>query len=149
MDPDSIPYPDRLITRSEEETLDAGRRCGSRLSVPAVILLEGELGTGKTVFVRGLAAGLGIDPGVVSSPSFTLINLYRGPVNLYHIDLYRIAEGVPIDEQLGLREILSESAVVAVEWPDRLRPGLRDHGLLVRFRWLSNNSREISTEMIP
>ena len=84
----------------------------------AVVLLSGDLGAGKTAFVRGLAAGLGIDPGEVSSPTFTLVQEYRGGrLTLYHVDLYRL-QPEEVDD-LGLDE-LTEAGVTAIEWPDRL-----------------------------
>ena len=105
---------------SPEETESLGRRAGRALDGPALLLLSGELGAGKTLFVRGLAAGLGVDPDEVSSPTFSLVNRYEGGrLPLYHLDLYRIA-GAAAAYDLGLEELLDERAVVAVEWPDRL-----------------------------
>ena len=81
-------------TRSPEQTFEVGRAVGERLSGGEILLLGGPLGAGKTVFVKGLAAGLGCDPEEVSSPSFTLVNRYdEGRLVLYHLDLYRLAEG--------------------------------------------------------
>lgn len=132
------------VTHSPEETFELGREIGQQIAPPVLFLLDGELGTGKTVFVRGLAAGLGIDPEEVTSPSFTLVNLYRGPTNLYHLDLYRIPEGEPIEEQLGLAEILAERAIVAIEWGDRLRPEWKRSAWRVDFHWLGDEERELT-----
>jgi tRNA threonylcarbamoyladenosine biosynthesis protein TsaE len=106
-----------ILTRSEEETAAVARSLGRRLERGAVVLLVGELGAGKTAFVRGLASGLDADPGDVSSPTFTLVQEYRGGrMPLYHVDLYRLtAEEV---DDLGLEE-LAEDGVLAVEWADR------------------------------
>ena len=105
---------------SPDETEALGRRAGLALDGPALLLLSGDLGAGKTLFVRGLAAGLGVDPDEVSSPTFSLVNRYEGGrLPLYHLDLYRIA-GAAAAYDLGLEELLDERAVVAVEWPDRL-----------------------------
>lgn len=108
-----------VTTHSEVETTDAGRRLAETLSAGAVVLLTGDLGAGKTAFVRGLAEGLGVDGGDVSSPTFTLVQEYRGGrLPLYHVDLYRLR---PIDvDDLGLDEITLAGGVTAIEWPDRL-----------------------------
>jgi tRNA threonylcarbamoyladenosine biosynthesis protein TsaE len=84
-----------------------------------VLLLSGNLGAGKTAFVRGLAAGLGIDPDAVSSPTFTLVHEYRGGrLTLYHADLYRLDRAAT--EDLGLEEMGVKDGVLAIEWPERL-----------------------------
>ncbi|MFN7983437.1 MAG: tRNA (adenosine(37)-N6)-threonylcarbamoyltransferase complex ATPase subunit type 1 TsaE [Vicinamibacterales bacterium] len=107
-----------IRTRSEAETVDAGRRLAADLSPGDVLLLSGDLGAGKTALVRGLAAGLGIDPADVSSPTFTLIQEYRGGrLALHHIDLYRLTPR-EVDD-LGLDELVDGDGVVAVEWPER------------------------------
>jgi tRNA threonylcarbamoyladenosine biosynthesis protein TsaE len=107
------------VTRSEEETFEFARTVAGELKPGAVLLLSGQLGAGKTAFVRGLAAGLGIDPGEVSSPTFTLVHEYRGGrLPLFHADLYRL-ERTTADE-LGLEERRVAHGVLAVEWPDRL-----------------------------
>ena len=113
------------FTRSEDETLAVARRLAARLSPGDVILVSGNLGAGKTAFVRGLAQGLGIDPGEVSSPTFTLIHEYRGGrLTLYHVDLYRLERAAT--EDLGLEELGMEDGVLAIEWPERLAHPFRD-----------------------
>jgi tRNA threonylcarbamoyladenosine biosynthesis protein TsaE len=107
------------VTRSQAETEAVARELAARLRPGDVVLLSGTLGAGKTAFVRGLAAGLGIDPGEVSSPTFTLVHEYRGGrVPLYHADLYRVDRAAADD--LGLDEIGAADGVLAIEWPDRL-----------------------------
>jgi tRNA threonylcarbamoyladenosine biosynthesis protein TsaE len=107
------------VTRSESETVEAGRELAGRLEPGSIVLLSGPLGAGKTAFVRGLAAGLGCDPGDVSSPTFTIVQEYRGDgITLQHVDLYRLSPAEV--EELGLDE-LTEGSVLAVEWPDRWR----------------------------
>jgi tRNA threonylcarbamoyladenosine biosynthesis protein TsaE len=107
-----------LITGSEEETSRAGEAVSGALRPGDVVLLYGQLGAGKTAFVRGLARGLGASPDAVSSPTFTLIQEYAGSrATLYHVDLYRL-EPREIDD-LGLEELISGEGVVAVEWADR------------------------------
>jgi tRNA threonylcarbamoyladenosine biosynthesis protein TsaE len=111
-----------LTTHSERETAEAGRDLAATLSVGDVVLLYGELGAGKTAFVRGLAEGLGVAPGDVSSPTFTLVQEYRGGrVPLFHVDLYRLNDPREIDD-LGLDEMGTEG-VLAIEWADRLPNG--------------------------
>ena len=107
------------VTRSEDETHAVARVLAATLAAGDVVLLSGTLGAGKTAFVRGMAAGLGIDPGEVSSPTFTLIHEYRGGrLILYHADLYRL-DGAATDD-LGLEEMGAADGVLAVEWPERL-----------------------------
>jgi tRNA threonylcarbamoyladenosine biosynthesis protein TsaE len=104
---------------SERDTVSVGQRLAERLRAGSVVLLSGELGTGKTAFVRGLALGLGIDPNEVSSPTFALIQEYRGGrVPLYHADLYRLTTREA--EDLGLEELAEAGGVLAIEWPERL-----------------------------
>ena len=111
-----------LTSISESQTSDTGHALALDLSAGDVVLLTGDLGAGKTAFVRGLAAGLGIDAQEVRSPTFTLIQEYRGGrLTLYHIDLYRLTPR-EVDD-LGLDELVDQGGVVAVEWPGRwLRP---------------------------
>ena len=108
-----------ITTSSEDETAQLGRDLAESLAAGAVVLLAGELGAGKTAFVRGLAEGLGIDPADVSSPTFTLIQEYRGGrLPLHHVDLYRL-QSIEVDD-LGLDDLTRQRGVTAIEWPDRL-----------------------------
>jgi tRNA threonylcarbamoyladenosine biosynthesis protein TsaE len=108
------------LTRSAEETEALGRCLAAFLTPPAVILLRGSLGTGKTTLTRGLAQGLGVpDASVVSSPSFTLVNIYEGRCPVYHVDLYRL-EGCRDIYSTGLEEFLGSRGVTIVEWSERL-----------------------------
>ena len=107
-----------MITASQSETERAGEELGRRLKPGAVVLLYGDLGAGKTAFVRGLARGLGADPEDVSSPTFTIIQEYAGATaRLHHVDLYRLS-AAEIDD-LGLDELIAGDAVVAIEWAER------------------------------
>jgi tRNA threonylcarbamoyladenosine biosynthesis protein TsaE len=127
--------------RSTDETFELGRRAGDHLKGRAVILLNGDLGAGKTVFAKGLAAGLGIDPAEVTSPSFTLLNIHEGRLRLYHVDLYRLESSSRID--LGLEEILEdERAVVVIEWAERLE-SVPEGALEVKFSYVSESERRI------
>ncbi|HEY5884137.1 MAG TPA: tRNA (adenosine(37)-N6)-threonylcarbamoyltransferase complex ATPase subunit type 1 TsaE [Pyrinomonadaceae bacterium] len=109
------------VTRSPDETFRLGEQIGSQLIGGEVLLLDGPLGAGKTVFVKGLATALGIDPDEVTSPSFTLVNPYDGRLPVFHIDLYRLDEGSSAAEAVDLEELLSnEQAVIIMEWAHRL-----------------------------
>jgi tRNA threonylcarbamoyladenosine biosynthesis protein TsaE len=104
---------------SEAETRAIAAGLAARLEPGSVVLLEGDLGTGKTAFVRGLAEGLGLNGDEVTSPTFTLVHEYRGGrVPLVHVDLYRL-ESVELDD-IGLDPDLAERGVVAIEWAERL-----------------------------
>jgi tRNA threonylcarbamoyladenosine biosynthesis protein TsaE len=117
------------ITNSETETAAVGRELATTLAPGSVVLLSGDLGAGKTAFVRGMAAGLGIDPAEVSSPTFTLVQEYRGGrLPLYHVDLYRL-KPIEVDD-LGLDEMTLEGGVMAIEWPDRLPRPFEDATLV-------------------
>jgi tRNA threonylcarbamoyladenosine biosynthesis protein TsaE len=106
-----------IVTDTEEETSAAGEGLAARIRPGDVVLLYGDLGAGKTAFVRGLARGLGASPDDVSSPTFTLVQEYHGRVTLHHVDLYRL-KPIEVDD-LGLDELTSGPAVVAVEWAER------------------------------
>lgn len=109
------------ITTHADETLKLGIRFGKNLAGGEILLLRGPLGAGKTVFVKGIAAALGTPPDEVTSPSFTLVNPYAGRLPLYHIDLYRLDEGVASAYAVDLDELLTnERAVIVIEWAERL-----------------------------
>jgi tRNA threonylcarbamoyladenosine biosynthesis protein TsaE len=130
-------------TDSEEATYALAKNIGQALAGSEVICLTGELGAGKTVFVRGLAAGLGVaDESSVCSPSFTLVNVYQGRVPLYHVDLYRLEDEVEIAD-LGLEDYLGEG-VMAIEWSEKLGQTFRGvKKLEVDIKVLSHEKREI------
>ena len=109
------------ISHQAGETFNRGKQVGEQLAGGEILLLSGPLGAGKTVFVKGLAAALGIDPEEVTSPSFTLVNPYKGRLTLYHIDLYRLDEGASAAHAVDLDELLTdERAVIVIEWAERL-----------------------------
>lgn len=117
--PEPGTYFGEFTTHSPEETLALGKRIGKQLKGGEIFLLRGDLGAGKTVFAKGLASGLGIEPDDVTSPSFTLVNAHEGRLRLFHIDLYRLDFGS--QENLGIREIFEDgNAVTMIEWADRL-----------------------------
>ena len=134
------------ITRSVEETFEAGMRVGARLAGGEVLLLDGELGAGKTVFVKGLAAGLELDVDEVTSPSFTLVNRYAGGrLILYHLDLYRLPEGAAAVHAVDLEELLAEAgAVIVIEWASRMgRYPLPDQTWQIRIDGDGDDPRRI------
>jgi tRNA threonylcarbamoyladenosine biosynthesis protein TsaE len=106
-------------TASPEETEALGERMGAGFRGGEVVLLSGELGAGKTAFVRGLARGVGADPEDVASPTFVLLTSYPGRITLHHADLYRLA-GQGDDLELGLEELPGPRGVLAIEWAERL-----------------------------
>ena len=118
--------PTWLISRSPEETHDLGFQIAQDLRVPGVVLLRGALGTGKTTLARGIACGLGLDdPTAVSSPSFTLVNIYQGRCPIYHVDLYRVQTERDL-ETVGIDEFLGERGITIVEWGERITFPLRN-----------------------
>jgi len=110
-----------FVSHNERETFALGERLGQSLSGGEVILLNGPLGAGKTILVKGIARSLGLNDEDVTSPSFTLVNPHQGRLLLYHIDLYRLDEGAAAAHAVDLDEILTdESAVVIIEWAERM-----------------------------
>jgi tRNA threonylcarbamoyladenosine biosynthesis protein TsaE len=134
----------QLTTNSEQETRAVARALVSELDAGSVLLLSGDLGAGKTAFVKGLAEGLGVDSGDVTSPTFTLVHEYRGGrLPLVHVDLYRL-ETADLDD-LGLDTDLAGQGVVAVEWPERLTVPPAD-AITVQIVDAGESARQITIE---
>jgi tRNA threonylcarbamoyladenosine biosynthesis protein TsaE len=131
-------------TRSGEETFELARRMAEGFTGTEAVLLTGELGAGKTVFAKGLAAGLGVaDPDRVSSPSFTLVNIYRGRRHrIFHIDLYRLERDTEIAD-LGWEDMIGQGVMI-VEWAEKLT--FRIEGIRVRIEPLGDDERRITIE---
>jgi len=111
----------QFTSHSQSETFQLGKRLGAELTGGEIILLDGPLGAGKTMMVKGIATALGLDQEEVTSPSFTLVNPHHGRLLLYHIDLYRLDAGASAAHAVDLDEILTdEAAVVIIEWAERL-----------------------------
>jgi len=125
------------------ETQKLGEIIGTAVTGGTVLALTGDLGSGKTAFVQGLARGLEVpDDYYITSPSYTLINEYPGRVPLFHVDLYRISN--PMDmEDLGLYEILHNSGIVAIEWADRIERKLLPVSITIRFEITDDDTRKI------
>jgi tRNA threonylcarbamoyladenosine biosynthesis protein TsaE len=133
----------KLITHSPQETQELAARLARQLAPGDVVALHGELGSGKTEFVHGLARGLEVpSQEAVASPSFTLIHEYPGRAPLIHLDLYRL-ENLPLALLPDLEEYLSGAGVVAVEWAERLAPLLPPDHLEVRLALAGEHEREI------
>lgn len=116
----SIPI-GQFTSQNEQQTFALGVRIGEQLHGGEILLLNGSLGAGKTVLVKGVAHALDVDEDDVSSPSFTLVNPYQGRLLVYHIDLYRLEEGASAAHAVDLDELLSdEDAVIIIEWADRM-----------------------------
>lgn len=131
-----------IISHSLAQTRRLGARLGSRAQAGDIYCLEGELGSGKTSFVQGIAEGLGVT-GAVTSPTFVLANVYRaapGRPPLYHLDLYRIS-GPQEALDFGLEDYLYGEGVVAIEWPERIRQVLPPEHLWISFRYLDATKR--------
>ena len=130
-----------IESRSPHETKSWGRRLASILEGGELLGLIGDLGSGKTVFIKGLASGLSLREEDILSPTFTMIQEHHGRLGLYHIDLYRLEEATLDD--LGLREYLFSQGVAAVEWFERLRGGADMEFLSVRISYAGANLRRI------
>jgi len=133
-----------VTTASETQTAAVGRDLAQSLRAGDAVLLQGELGAGKTAFVRGLAEGLGVPADAVSSPTFTLIQEYRGGrLPLFHVDLYRLDDRREIDD-LGLEEIAADG-VLAIEWAEKL-PRRPANATVVRFVHGDGDARTLTIE---
>jgi len=109
------------LSHSPEETFEVGSHLGERLKGGEILLLSGPLGAGKTLFIKGVCSALGIEEEDVTSPSFTLVNPYKGRLQLYHLDLYRLDEGASAAHAVDLDDLLAdEKSVIAIEWAERM-----------------------------
>jgi tRNA threonylcarbamoyladenosine biosynthesis protein TsaE len=134
----------QITTCSADETRKLGKIIGAAVSAGTILALFGDLGSGKTSFVQGLAEGLGVsDEYYITSPSYTLINEYPGRHPLFHVDLYRITNSAEIVD-IGLYEMLDDDGVVAIEWADRMGKDLPPNHVEVQFEIIDDKTRKIS-----
>ena len=131
----------RAVSRSPGETQALGERLGARLGRGDVVACIGSLGAGKTCFLQGLARGLGVTTAV-TSPTFVLVNQYRGRLPVYHVDAYRTANATDLMDQ-GLEEMLHGEGVTIVEWADKLLPLLPPRTVTVTIEGLGDEPRQI------
>ena len=133
-----------LTTTSPEETEAAGARLGATLKSGDVVALTGELGAGKTVFVQGLARALGVATGA-TSPTFVLVNEYRGRLPVHHVDAYRTTSLAELMD-LGIEEMMDGDGVTVIEWAERLEPLLPARAVRVRIAGVGDEPRTIVIE---
>jgi tRNA threonylcarbamoyladenosine biosynthesis protein TsaE len=137
-----------LVTHSPQETVSFGRELAKELQPPCLVLLEGELGSGKTTLVKGLLAGLASIPeDEVTSPSFTLVHEYGHEGKLYHVDLYRI-EGARDLATLGLHDLLGQDATILIEWGEKLGEDVPRPCVRIRLEHLGRDERRITVERL-
>ena len=130
-------------TKSASETVRVGKTIGNRLLLGDVVALVGELGAGKTQFIKGLAAGMGMGkPAHISSPSFTLINEYPGEMPFYHIDLFRLGREKEAEE-LGLDDYFQGTGITAIEWADKIPSLLPKEILFISIGYIDKNIRSL------
>lgn len=134
-----------FTTHSAEQTIALGRELVEALSPPKLVLLRGDLGTGKTTLVKGIAAAFhAAEEEDVTSPTFTLIHEYRGPAaTLYHIDLYRVDTPRQL-ETLGLDDLISENSILLIEWGEKFARFERDKDVEIALDRLDENGRKIT-----
>jgi tRNA threonylcarbamoyladenosine biosynthesis protein TsaE len=135
---------EEIVTRSSEETTAWGREFAKRLAAPVLILLTGDLGSGKTTLTKGIVAGLGAaNEDEVTSPTFTLVHVYGKAAKVYHADLYRI-ESFHDFETLGLEDVFAKPAVVILEWSERFPLQSPWPQVRIRLEHQGGDSRRIS-----
>ena len=133
-----------IYTKNEAETEKAGADFAAALPDGSVVAMYGDLGAGKTAFVRGMARGMGIDARV-SSPTFTIVNEYLGARELYHFDMYRLASSDELFD-IGWEDYLSRGGVCAVEWSENVEDAFEGDEFIVRITKLSDDERKIEIE---
>jgi tRNA threonylcarbamoyladenosine biosynthesis protein TsaE len=134
----------KKITKSVNETIDFGKEIGSLLKGGDIVAFKGGLGAGKTTFTRGLALGLGLSDDVYS-PTFALVNEYRGNITLYHFDMYRILNAEAL-ETTGFYDYISHDSIVVVEWSENIMECLPKNITVITIEQIDENARAITVE---
>ncbi|MGM0436760.1 MAG: tRNA (adenosine(37)-N6)-threonylcarbamoyltransferase complex ATPase subunit type 1 TsaE [Bacillota bacterium] len=133
-----------FISNNEYETIKLGKNLGKNAKVGQIILLKGDLGSGKTRFVKGIAGALNLNKEV-SSPTYNLINEYPGKIPLYHMDLYRLDNEMDL-LNIGFEDYLYRDGIVVIEWPELAYSLLPEDFLLITFEIISDNTRKLKFE---
>lgn len=137
-----------MVSNSEQWTRKLGETLGRLLQSGSVVALIGELGSGKTVFAQGLARGLGVGADeYVSSPSFAIVNQYRGRVTIFHVDTYRL-RNEPEMVALGYEDYFDPNGVTIIEWADKVRGLLPERYVAVEFTITGPQTREIEIKLV-
>ena len=137
----------QAVSHAEDQTRALAGKLAASFVPGDMIVLQGELGSGKTVFVKGLAAALGLDEKLVNSPSYTFVNEYPGEKPLYHLDLYRLKDPAELRE-IGWDEYLGRNGLVVVEWGEKAKTFLPKKYYLIIFRIVSESEREINITLV-
>jgi tRNA threonylcarbamoyladenosine biosynthesis protein TsaE len=140
----------KFISNSPERTIEIGRKIGEKLNGGEVICLIGPLGSGKTLLVKGISAGVDAkNSRQVNSPTFVIVNEYFGRLDIYHIDAYRLEKSSDF-EMLGFDDFLHPGAVVVIEWADKVREALKNINCIeIEMAHLGENERSISIKNAP
>ena len=136
----------KVVSHSEAETEALAKKILAFLTPQDVLIMTGELGAGKTLFVRGLAKALGLNPDEVNSPSYTIVNEYPGEKPMYHFDLYRMGDTSELIE-IGWDDYLSKDGLVVVEWGERAEEYLPDRYFHIEFVIINETEREITISL--
>lgn len=135
----------KITSKSEAQTRQIALQIGQKLSPPSILCLYGDLGSGKTVFTKGIAKALGIPEREIKSPTYTLVREYKTKkLHFYHFDFYRIEA---LDDLMlqNLQEIFQQpNAIIVIEWPERLKEALPAKRLDLKFEYINENSRQIT-----
>ncbi len=133
----------KFVSKSPQKTIEFGKHLATRLQKGDVIALFGDLGSGKTTLVKGIAKGLKVKPSKVHSPTFTLMNCYEGKVPVYHFDLYRLDDIKEID-RLGCEEFFYDNGVSIIEWAEKLDRLLPAEYLEIKLKHKNVNERSLT-----
>ena len=130
-----------FISQSPEETQQLGRQWGKCIQVGTIVVLTGALGSGKTMFVKGVAEALNVRE-IVNSPTFVFVNEYKGVIPVYHLDLYRVDNSLDA-ESIGYEEYLKSDGVSLIEWGDKIKDDLPKSAIWVMFEITGEQKRKI------